>query len=29
MHTTGNPADFKECHNHGDVGPLSSPILTT
>jgi hypothetical protein len=28
MHTAGNPADFKERHNHGDVGPLSGPILT-
>jgi hypothetical protein len=27
MQTTGSPAALKECHSHGDVGPLSKPTL--
>src|SRR4029077_10848407 len=27
MQTTGSPAAFRECHSHGDVGPLSNPTL--
>jgi Resolvase, N terminal domain/Recombinase len=27
MQTTGSPTAFRECHSHGDVGPLSNPTL--
>src|SRR4030081_1821259 len=27
MQNTGSPAALKECHSHGDVGPLSNPTL--
>ena len=28
MQTTGEPGNaFRECHSHGDVGPLSNPTL--